>query len=104
MNMLNENETEQTKNLKALMDMFVAIKKLNVYYTFDQSVDILDIYFNTNDPKYITTYDDIRNFVVSSQMRDKIFPLVDGKYNHLFDFINELYPANKKEEEHHLNR
>ena len=92
------------ENIEALMNMFVAIKKLCVFYSLDQAVEVLDIYFKTNDPTYITNESNIRTFVVNSNIREMIFPLVDGKYNHLIDFINGLYPTNTKDEGANMSR
>ena len=77
-------------------NMFVAIKMLTKYYTFDQAIDVLDNYFKTNDENFITIEDGIRQFVIDNRIRDIIFPLVNGRYNHLFDFINEICAQHEK--------
>ena len=87
---------DEKENLKALMNMFVAINKLSESYSFEQAIDILDGYFKTNDEKYLTTFGGIREFVVKSNMREKILPMIDGKYKHLEDFIVDLSSTNKK--------
>ena len=92
---MNFVENEKLE-LKAFMNMFVAIKKLSTIYSLEQAVDVLDAYFKTNDEKYLPKEKEIRNFIVDSHMRDVIFPLVDGKYAHLMDFVDELCQTNKR--------
>ena len=70
-------------------DLLIAIKKLSVFYSIDQAVDVLDIYFKTNDEGCLPVTEGIRDYIKNSNLREKIFPLVDGKYNHLMDFIND---------------
>lgn len=86
----------EKENLIALMNMFMTIKKLTKYYSFDQAVDVMDIYFKTNDQRYLTKEDGIREFVVNNNIREKIFPIIDGNYQHLMDFIDEFGSSNKK--------
>ena len=78
--------------LKAIMNMFVAIDKLSKVLSFEQSIDALDIYFKTGNSKYITNQNGIREFVENSNIREYIFPVIDGKYDHLYDFIKGMYP------------
>ena len=81
--------------LKAYMNMFVAINMLTKMYSLDQAIDVLDIYFKTGDSNYLTTEDNIRDFVVSSNIRATIFPLMEG-YPHLADFIDDVCTAKKE--------
>lgn len=92
-----ESMNNRKRKLIALMDMFVAIKKLSKgYQSYDHAVDALDLYFKTNDPRYITTFGGIRDFVLESNIRNEIFPLIDGKYDHLDDFIKSLLQKEEK--------
>ena len=84
------NQTKEKTELIAIMNMFVAIKKLCKHYTFDQAIDVLDMYFKTDDPVYLTNSDDIRNFIVNNNIRSTIYPLIEGKYKHLYEYIESL--------------
>ena len=80
-----------------LMNLFLTINKLRVFNTIDQSIDILDVYLKTGDAGVLTTFDNIREFVVNSGIRENILPIYET-YPHLADFLNEIAPMKKKEE------
>lgn len=87
---MNYKEKENS-TLKGAMNMFVAINKLCSLYTFEQAVDIMDIYFKTDDSKYIPSELGIRDYVVNNGIRDAINPLTEGK-DHLMDYLEEIFP------------
>ena len=89
------NETKL--DFMTLMNLFLAINKLRVFNTIDQSIDILDVYFKTGDAGVLTTFDNIREYVVSSGIRETILPIYET-YAHLANFLNEIAPMKKKEE------
>ena len=84
-------EEKENSTLKGAMNMFVALSKLSKIYSFDQAVDVMDIYLKTNDPKYLTPEYGIRDFVVDNGIRDAINPLTEGK-DHLMDYLEEVFP------------
>ena len=82
--------SDERVELKALMNLFIAISKLSKYYSFDQAIDVLDIYFKTNNEKVLTENDDIRYFVVSNNIRDFVYPLIVNEYDGLYEFLNQF--------------
>ena len=83
-------ENKQNDNIIALMDFFVVLKKLNKFYTFDQSLEVMDAYIRYGDPNVITTEDNLRDYVIANNFRDIISQQMIGKYNHLADYLADL--------------
>lgn len=80
---------EKKYRLESLLNFFEAINRLKKCYTTEQAIDVLDIYLKTNDPKYLTTYYDIREFVSNSTIRKDFYGVVYEDYNHLADYLND---------------
>lgn len=76
-------------NLVAVMNLFVAINKLSMHMPTNQAIDALDKYFNTGDMEGILSYD-VRDFITNTNLRENILPIMNGNYNHLSEYINEL--------------
>ena len=87
---------EERENVKAMMNLFVAINKLSSIYTIDQSIDVLDIYFVTGQAEYISSQDGIRDFIVNSNLREEFLPIYSEGYNHLADYIDSLFTFKNK--------
>ena len=89
MNDINEN------NIIAVMDLFVAIDKLLYNMPADQAIDAMDKYLKTGDMEDILSYN-IRDFIIKTNLREKILPIINGRYNHLYDYLNEFCSISEK--------
>lgn len=86
---------DEREELQAMMNMFVAIKKLKTIYSMDQAIDIMDEYLKTGNEKVLMNLDDTREFVKNSNFRDTFLPIYDEGYDHLHDYINDICPSKK---------
>lgn len=91
-----DNLNDEKEYLKTLMNFFAAIKQLCTFYSFEQAIDAMDIYFKTGDETYLTKENGIREFVVSNKIREKMLPVIGSKYEHLEDFLVDFSSPNKK--------
>lgn len=87
-------ENKQNDYIVALMNFFVVLKTLNKYYSFDQTIEIMDTYIRYGDPKVITTEDNLRDYVITNNFRDIIYQQIVGNYNHLADYLADLGTKN----------
>ena len=87
-------ENKQNDYIVALMNFFVVLKTLNKYYSFDQTIEIMDTYIRYGDPKVITTEHNLRDYVITNNFRDIIYQQIVGNYNHLADYLADLGTKN----------
>ena len=86
---------EERPEIQTMIDLFTTIDKLNKIYSVDQSLDILDMYIKNGDEKVITPEYGIREFVSKSNIRNTFLPIYENGYNHLMDYIEDMYPSKK---------
>lgn len=87
---------EERPNVKAMMDLFVAINELCKYYTLDQAIDVLDIYLKTGNSKNISAFGEVREYVENSNILETFQPIYDEGYNHLHDYLDGIIPKKEK--------
>lgn len=83
-------ENKQNDYIEAFMNFFVVLKKMSKYYTFDQSLEVMDNYIKYGDPGVITTEDNLRDYVITNNFRDIIYQQMVGNYEHLADYLADL--------------
>ena len=86
---MKEEVSKEKVYFDAYAALFDAIRKLCVFYRFDQAVEIMDIYFKDGDVKVITRESGIRDFVVASNLREVLYPVITEKSGDLYGFFNE---------------
>ena len=86
---MKEEVSKEKVYFDAYAALFDAIRKLCVFYRFDQAVEIMDIYFKDGDVKVLTRESGIRDFVVASNLREVLYPVITEKSGDLYGFFNE---------------
>ena len=86
---MKEEVSKEKVYFDAYVSLFDAIRKLCVFYRFDQAVEIMNMYLKDGDVKVLTRENGIRDFVVASNLREILYPVITEKYGDLYGFFNE---------------